>query len=287
MAMSLMHQWHDTICGSVIGPRHSLLYGAYGCILAGCYTYLSKDGIEEDVDADVLADIEVDAATAEATVYIDVEAGVDAGIGIEVSVEGEDEDEHEAESSNRGTIEVGVDVVAGIDIPVGSSTSLESSVFTEAEGEPVPNPRDGSLGRKARNDRGAMHVTRECTYHDFVKCQPLNFKGSEGVVRLTRWFEKMETVFHSSNCPEKYQVKYATSTLLNSALTWWNSHKRTIGADDAFSMSWRELIKLMIEVYCPRNEIQKMKTELWNLTEKGNDLTAFLLPKILNELSHV
>ncbi|GJY81054.1 hypothetical protein Tco_0493805 [Tanacetum coccineum] len=33
MTMSLMHQWHDTICGGVIGPRRSLLYGAYGCIL--------------------------------------------------------------------------------------------------------------------------------------------------------------------------------------------------------------------------------------------------------------
>ncbi|GKA70345.1 hypothetical protein Tco_0776409 [Tanacetum coccineum] len=62
---------------------------------------------------------------------------------------------------------------------------------------------------------------------------------------LGLWFEKMETVFHISNCPEKYQAKYATCTLLNSALTWWNSHKRTIGADAAFSMSWRELMKLM------------------------------------------
>ncbi|GJX88639.1 putative reverse transcriptase domain-containing protein [Tanacetum coccineum] len=130
-------------------------------------------------------------------------------------------------------------------------------------------------GNPNGNDRGAMHVARECTYHDFVKCQPLNFKGTEGVVGLTRWFEKMETVFHISYCPEKYQVKYATCTLLNNALTWWNSHKRTIGADAAFSMSWRELIKLMTEVYCPRNEIQKMETELWNLTVKGNDLTAY------------
>ncbi|GKA53992.1 hypothetical protein Tco_0752941 [Tanacetum coccineum] len=36
------------------------------------------------------------------------------------------------------------------------------------------------------NDRGDMPVTRECTYHDFVKCQPVNFKGTEGVVGLTR-----------------------------------------------------------------------------------------------------
>ncbi|GKG27032.1 reverse transcriptase domain-containing protein, partial [Tanacetum coccineum] len=29
------------------------------------------------------------------------------------------------------------------------------------------------------------------------------------------------------------------------------------------------------EVYYPRNEIQKMETELWNLIVKGNDLTAY------------
>ncbi|GKE14431.1 putative reverse transcriptase domain-containing protein, partial [Tanacetum coccineum] len=125
------------------------------------------------------------------------------------------------------------------------------------------------------NGRGDRLVARECTYQDFMKCQPLTFKETEGVVVLTRWFEKMETVFHISNCPEKYQVKYATCTLLNIALTWWNSHKRTVGTDAAFAMSWRELMKLMAEVYCPRNEIQKMESKLWNLTVKNNDLAAY------------
>ncbi|GKB99694.1 reverse transcriptase domain-containing protein [Tanacetum coccineum] len=63
-------------------------------------------------------------------------------------------------------------------------------------------------GNPNENDRGAMPVARVCTYQDFVKYQPLNFKGIEGVVGLTKWFEKMETVFHISNCPEVYQVKY-------------------------------------------------------------------------------
>ncbi|GKD25344.1 reverse transcriptase domain-containing protein [Tanacetum coccineum] len=125
------------------------------------------------------------------------------------------------------------------------------------------------------NVRRGRPVARECTYQGFMKCQPLKFKGTEGVVGLIKWFEKMEIVFHISNCPEKSQVKYATCTLLDSALTWWNSHKRTIRTEDAFSMSWRELMKLMTEVYCPRNEIQKMETELWNLTVKNNDLTAY------------
>ncbi|GJU43821.1 reverse transcriptase domain-containing protein [Tanacetum coccineum] len=104
---------------------------------------------------------------------------------------------------------------------------------------------------------------------------PLSFNGTEGVVGLTRWFEKMETVFNISNCPEKYQVKYATCTLLNSALTWWNFHKRTIGIEAAYAMSWEELINLMTEVYCPRKEVQKIENELWNLVVKGNDLTAY------------
>ncbi|GJT20409.1 putative reverse transcriptase domain-containing protein [Tanacetum coccineum] len=134
---------------------------------------------------------------------------------------------------------------------------------------------NGGNGNPNENGRGDRPVARECTYQDFMKCQPLNFKGTEGVVGLIRWFEKMETVFHISNYPEKSQVKYATCTLLNSALSWWNSHKRTIGTDAAFAMSWRELMKLMTEVYCPRNEIQKMESELWNLTVKNNDLAAY------------
>ncbi|GKB03866.1 putative reverse transcriptase domain-containing protein, partial [Tanacetum coccineum] len=100
-------------------------------------------------------------------------------------------------------------------------------------------------------------------------------ENGRGVVRLIRWFEKMETMFHISNCPKKYQVKYATCTMLNSALTWWNLHKRIIRTEASFAMSWRELMKLMTEVYCPRNEIQKMESELWNLTVKNNDLATY------------
>ncbi|GJX51412.1 putative reverse transcriptase domain-containing protein [Tanacetum coccineum] len=136
------------------------------------------------------------------------------------------------------------------------------------------NGKNGN-GNPNENGRGDRHVARECTYQDFMKCQPLNFKGTEGVVGLIRWFEKMETSFYISNCPKKYQVKSATCTLLNSTLTWWNSHKRTIGTEAAFAMSWRELMKLITEVYCPRNKIQKMEFELWNLIMKNDDLAAY------------
>ncbi|GJY65411.1 putative reverse transcriptase domain-containing protein [Tanacetum coccineum] len=64
---------------------------------------------------------------------------------------------------------------------------------------------NGGNGNPNENGRGDRPVARECTYQDFMKCQPLNFKGTKGVVGLIRWFEKMETVFHISNCPKKYE----------------------------------------------------------------------------------
>nr|GFA79585.1 reverse transcriptase domain-containing protein [Tanacetum cinerariifolium] len=52
------------------------------------------------------------------------------------------------------------------------------------------NDGNGNLNE----NRGARPVAQECSYQDFMKCQPLNFKGREGVVGLIRWFEKMETI---------------------------------------------------------------------------------------------
>ncbi|GJT35716.1 putative reverse transcriptase domain-containing protein [Tanacetum coccineum] len=117
--------------------------------------------------------------------------------------------------------------------------------------------------------RGSERVARECTYQDFMKCKPLYFKGTEGVVELTQWFERMETVFRISNCSVENQVKFSTCTLLASALTWWNSHVMTVTHDVAYSMTWVDLRKKMTDKYCPRNEMKKLEAELWNLKVIG------------------
>ncbi|GKE52771.1 hypothetical protein Tco_1487927, partial [Tanacetum coccineum] len=50
------------------------------------------------------------------------------------------------------------------------------------------NGRDGNghgrNGNPNENNMGARPVARECTYQDFMKCQPLNCKGTEGVFGL-------------------------------------------------------------------------------------------------------
>ncbi|GJX11002.1 reverse transcriptase domain-containing protein [Tanacetum coccineum] len=118
-------------------------------------------------------------------------------------------------------------------------------------------------------------VTRECTYSDFLKCQPLNFKGTEGVVGLTYWFEKMKSIFLISNCTVACQIKFVTCTLQGNALTWWNSHVKTVTHEVAYVMLWKTLKKMMTDKYCPRDEIKKLEIKMWNLKVKGTDMVSY------------
>nr|GEW23892.1 hypothetical protein [Tanacetum cinerariifolium] len=124
---------------------------------------------------------------------------------------------------------------------------------------------NGSRNETSRGTGATVHTTYGCTYKELLNCQPHHFKGTEGTVGLARWFKNMESVFHISNCATNCQVKYATCTLLDSALTWWTSLMKTVGIDAAYEMSWKELMKMMTKVYFLRNEIQKMESKLWNL----------------------
>ncbi|GKE62896.1 reverse transcriptase domain-containing protein, partial [Tanacetum coccineum] len=118
-------------------------------------------------------------------------------------------------------------------------------------------------------------LARKCAYLGFMKCNPLYFKGTEGVVELTHWFEIMETMFRISNCTMENQVKFATCTLLGGALTWWNSHIKTVGHDIAYEITWTNLKKKMTDKYCPRGEIKKVKVKTCYLKVKGTNMVSY------------
>ncbi|GKA12934.1 hypothetical protein Tco_0692480 [Tanacetum coccineum] len=84
-----------------------------------------------------------------------------------------------------------------------------------------------------------------------------------------------ESKIGGPNYDVECQVKYATCTFLGGALTWWNSHVRTVGHDAAYEMPWKNLIKMMTEPYSPRSEIKKLETKLWNLTVKGTNIVSY------------
>ncbi|GKA91311.1 hypothetical protein Tco_0813181, partial [Tanacetum coccineum] len=80
-------------------------------------------------------------------------------------------------------------------------------------------------------------VSRQCSNKEFMRCQPINFKGTEGAIGLIRWFERIESVFSCSNCTEDYKVKFATRTLTEEALSWWNSFAQPIGIEEAYKIT--------------------------------------------------
>nr|GEW47949.1 putative reverse transcriptase domain-containing protein [Tanacetum cinerariifolium] len=133
--------------------------------------------------------------------------------------------------------------------------------------------RDGSYSSHGDNRRN-VKTTRLCFYSGFMKCQPLNFKGTEGVVNLTRWLKKIELVFKISGCAIENQVKFATCTMLDASLTWWNGQIRSLGPD-AYAMTWEVLKKKMTNKYCPQGEIKKLEIKLWSLKVKGNDVPTY------------
>ncbi|GKB62545.1 putative reverse transcriptase domain-containing protein [Tanacetum coccineum] len=92
-----------------------------------------------------------------------------------------------------------------------------------------------------RNER----AVRECIIKEFMKCSTHYSLGT--------------------------QKDFATCTLMGIALTWWNSHVRTVTNDVAYAMTWTDLKKKMTTKYCPRNEIKKIEAEMWNLKSKGTD----------------
>ncbi|GJT30743.1 reverse transcriptase domain-containing protein [Tanacetum coccineum] len=88
--------------------------------------------------------------------------------------------------------------------------------------------------------------------------------------------EPREAHVARNNCIEDCKVKFATGTLTEEALSWWNSFAQPIGIEEAYKITWVEFKKLLIKKYCPRTEIQKMEDEFYHLIVKGNDLKTYV-----------
>lgn len=108
-----------------------------------------------------------------------------------------------------------------------------------------------------------------------MNCKPKNFYGNEGVISLTRWFERMELVFHISFCPIDCKVRFLVCKFLDVALTWWKDQAIAMGVFTANTMNWEELKAFLIEEYCPWDKMQNIEHELWNLTMKGSEIVAY------------
>ncbi|GJT11108.1 putative reverse transcriptase domain-containing protein, partial [Tanacetum coccineum] len=82
-----------------------------------------------------------------------------------------------------------------------------------------------------------------CSYKEFLACNPKEYDGQGGVVVLTRWIEKMESVQDMSGCSIDQKVKFTAGSFM--------------------------------EEFCPSHEMQKLETELWNHAMVGAGHAAY------------
>ncbi|GJY95668.1 putative reverse transcriptase domain-containing protein [Tanacetum coccineum] len=108
-----------------------------------------------------------------------------------------------------------------------------------------------------------------CTYKGFMACNPKEYDGKGGAIALTRWIEKIENVIDNSGCDENQKVKYAASSFVNKALTWWNTQVQARGCEAAIGMSWTDFKALLVEEFCPSNEMEKLESEAGILTKEA------------------
>ncbi|GJW08613.1 hypothetical protein Tco_1571036 [Tanacetum coccineum] len=127
------------------------------------------------------------------------------------------------------------------------SAALEVQAATMA-GTSNPNRNTGHTGTP---------VIKIGNYKEFISYQPFYFNGTEGAVDLIRWFERTKSVFFCSKCAEENKVTFATGTLTDDALSWWNAYTQPIGIDQANRITWTELRRLLtnkfqeLAVLCP------------------------------------
>ncbi|GJS77478.1 putative reverse transcriptase domain-containing protein [Tanacetum coccineum] len=105
----------------------------------------------------------------------------------------------------------------------------------------------GSSRGNTGNAGGTINV-QGCSHKTFMNGKPHSFNGTDGVVGLRRWIEKVEQ---------------------------WNGNVHTLRLLNGNRIPWTKFKTIMTTEYCLETEIQKIEQELWTLTLKGDDIEAY------------
>nr|GEY70607.1 hypothetical protein [Tanacetum cinerariifolium] len=153
----------------------------------------------------------------------------------------------------------------------GITAALEALAATMTNTE-NPNKNLGSRETPVANRRN---------YKEFISCQPFYFNGTERAVGLICWFERTELVFTRSKCAEEDGVTFATSTLTNDALSWWNAYAQPIGIEQANKIAWTELKRLLTNKSIERNVTASKPQTL----EEVITITQWLMDQVIKHKS--
>ncbi|KAI3704127.1 hypothetical protein L1987_74341 [Smallanthus sonchifolius] len=129
---------------------------------------------------------------------------------------------------------------------------------------------DGDEVKVASRNRG-------CTYKGFKDGDPPNS------VATFEWIERMNAVINISECRPDQAVIYVAHSFTNEALGWWRNIQRTKSPNAIARMTWEDLKKLIIQKFCPQNEIDRVENEFLNF--KAGNKTHRQYTSRFNELA--
>ncbi|GKB26131.1 hypothetical protein Tco_0865532 [Tanacetum coccineum] len=145
-------------------------------------------------------------------------------------------------------------------------------------------------------NQGNVGNQNGCSYKEFLACNPNEYDGKGGVVVLTRWIKKMESVQDMSGCSIDQKVKYTTGSFVGKALTWWNSQIRTlswevanhtmVGAGHAaYTDRFHELARLVPHLVTP--ESRKIERYVYGLAPQICEMVAATEPKTMQKVVRI
>ncbi|GJX51217.1 putative reverse transcriptase domain-containing protein [Tanacetum coccineum] len=117
----------------------------------------------------------------------------------------------------------------------------------------VTNNGNNNNNNGNNNNNNGNGGNNGCSYKGFQACGPKEYDGKG----------------------ENQKVRYVASSFVNKALTWWNTQIQARGREAAIGMTWNDFKALLVEEFCPSNEMERLENEFWNHTMVGANHTAY------------
>ncbi|GJZ52711.1 putative reverse transcriptase domain-containing protein [Tanacetum coccineum] len=119
------------------------------------------------------------------------------------------------------------------------------------------------------NDNNGNGGNNGCSCKGFQACGPIEYDEKGGAIGLTRWIKKMESVIDNSGCTKNQKER---------------------GREAAIGMTRNDFKALLVEEFCPSNEMERLENKFWNhkivganhatYTDRFNEL-AKLVPHLV------
>ncbi|GKF16352.1 putative reverse transcriptase domain-containing protein, partial [Tanacetum coccineum] len=119
----------------------------------------------------------------------------------------------------------------------------------------------------------------DCSYKEFLACNPKEYDGKGGAVVLTLWIEKIESLHDMSGCSIDQKVKYTAGSFV----VVESRHGRAGHA--AYTDRFHELARLVPHLVTPENRM--IKRYVYGLASQIRKMVAATEPKTIQKVVQI